>query len=710
MRRDFYENKKASVQAVTDCFPGIRTPADLYDALKKTWCAFTCAPRMRDRWSADNPALGQCSITAFLAQDIFGGEVYGEMLPDGNVHCYNAVGSYVFDLTSSQFSDANFSYAQENLQSRETHFAKEEKRLRYAYLRDCLQKYTQGLIPTGLPGGFFIYESGGNEEILFAEDNVVKLYGCETLVEFRELTGNSFHGMVHPDDLQKVENQIQAQTVFGEKRHDYVRYRILTKQGETKYIEDFGHLLHGDDGKSYFYVYIVDVDRNEFLNRNRNSYAEAEILSGNQETDPLTGLFNMSFFYNRVQKQISSPAGRRNETAIVHFDIPNFKLFNERNGFKLGDELLCDLAKIIREEFGDGIAARFSDDHFVVCIHADRDSVLTMVEAVYRKMLHSKDATKSVRIKAGIYYIDDKMAEIGLACDHARLACNSIKNRHDKFYCIYDEMLREKLRRQQYVIDHLDEALENEYIKIYYQPVVRVKTGEICGYEALVRWIDPRFGILSPADFIDTLEQFHLIHRIDTYVVERVCRDYKRILESGEPIVPASVNFSRLDFELCDIFGIVEETRKKYNVPRNMLDLEITESTLNDDFGHIKEECNKMRELGYQIWLDDFGSGYSSLNTLAEYSFDVLKLDMVFLRSYDHNPKTATLMTYIIEGARSMNLLPLCEGVETEEHFRFLKEIGCEKAQGYYFGKPMPLDETRQFTMDKGMKWEKQKG
>ncbi len=213
-------------------------------------------------------------------------------------------------------------------------------------------------------------------------------------------------------------------------------------------------------------------------------------------------------------------------------------------------------------------------------------------------------------------------------------------------------------------------------------------------------------GIMPPGDFIETLEQYHIIHKLDMYVVERVCKDYNKVIANKDPIVPASINFSRLDFELCDIFGFVEKTRKEYNVPINMLDLEITESVLNDNIGHIKSECERMRKLGYKIWLDDFGSGYSSLNTLAEYSFDVLKLDLVFLRSFDHNPKTAIIMNYIMEGARGMGLAPLCEGVETEKHFEFLKEIGCERAQGYYFGKPMPMDETKAFTMAKGMTWE----
>ncbi|MCR5251426.1 MAG: GGDEF and EAL domain-containing protein [Lachnospiraceae bacterium] len=563
-----------------------------------------------------------------------------------------------------------------------------------------------GIVPTGLPGGFFIYEAEGDEKILFAEMNVIRLFGCEDFEDFLQYVGGNFRGMVHPEDYNKIRNQIQAQTFFGEKRHDYVRYRIRAKSGEERYIEDFGHLLHRSNGMSFFYVFIVDVDRNEYYNRSRNSFAEAEILSDNQETDSLTGLFNMAFFYQHVQKRMASPDGRRRELSIVHFDIPNFKLYNERHGFKLGDELLCELAKHISEIFAGDIVARFSDDHFVVCADGEREEIVKKVETIYKNMLMSEDSSRRVRIKAGIYYPDDRGAEVGLACDHARLACNSIKHRHDHYYCIYDEMLREGLRKQQYVVDHVDEAIENEYIKVYYQPVIRVKSGKICGYEALVRWVDPKLGMLNPGDFIETLEQFHLIHLVDAFVIRKICEEYKRLKEAGETLVPVSINISRLDFELCDIFGIVEETRAEYDIPRNMIDIEITESALNDNVGYIRSECDRMRELGYKIWLDDFGSGYSSLNTLAEYRFDVLKLDLVFLRCFDHNPKTGKLMEYIIEGAQGMGLSPLCEGVESETHYDFLKRVGCERAQGYYFGKPQPMEETRGFTKSKGMEWE----
>ena len=564
----------------------------------------------------------------------------------------------------------------------------------------------QGFFPTGLPGGFFIYEAGGDERIIFAEENVIKLFGCETIEEFREYTGNTFPGMVYEEDLHKIQNEIQAQTMFGEKRHDYVRYRIKTKQGEIRYIEDFGHLLHGKDGFSFFYVFIVDVDQNEFSNRSRNSFAEASVLSMNTETDSLTGLLNMAFFYQTVQQFLITPEIRRKQLSIIHYDIPNFKLYNEHHGFRQGDDLLCAIARTIKNEFAGDTVARFSDDHFVVCALGSREEIIEKVEKVYKNIMLSDDPNMRVRVKAGIYYLEDTYAEIGLACDHARLACNSIKNRHDLYYCVYDEMLRQTLRKQQYVVDHLDEAIEKGYIQVYYQPVVRASSGKICGYEALVRWADPKHEVLSPGDFIETLERFHLIHRLDCFVIQRVCEDIKKYRDAGEPVVPVSINLSRLDFELCDIFGVVENLRRENDIPRNMLDLEITESVLNDNVGYIKAECDKMRQLGYQIWLDDFGSGYSSLNNLVEYALDVLKLDLVFLRSYDKNPKTGTLMTYIIDGAKGMGVSPLCEGVESKEHYEFLKKIGCDRVQGYYFGKPMPIEESRKMTREKDLEWE----
>ena len=568
---------------------------------------------------------------------------------------------------------------------------------------------TGGRIPTGLPGGFLIYEADEDETLLFAETNIIRLFGCTDFEDFVQYTGGSFKGIVHPEDLARIENQIHAQTSFGAMRHDYVRYRIITKAGDIRYVEDFGHLLHWDNGKSFFYVFIVDVDKNEYLNQSVNSIAEGGIMSANNGMDPVTGLLNMAAFYQRCATILTSKESRTEQYSVILFDIPNFKLYNERYGFRQGDELLCEFGMRLRRIFPEDVIARFSDDHFVVCAKGDKEEIMDRTETVCRSMLLASDANRRIRVKAGLYFFDKGGVEIGLACDHARLACKIVKHRHDIYYCVYDERMRDQLRKQQYVVDNVETAIENDYIKIFYQPIIRVSTGEICGYEALARWIDPDVGFLSPADFIETLEQVHMIHMVDQYVVKKVCEDYKELEAAGEALVPISINISRLDFDLCDIFGIVENTRLAYGIPRTMLDIEITESTLNDDPRHVRHECDKMKRMGYHIWLDDFGSGYSSLNSLSDYSFDVLKLDLVFLRNLKKNEKTAALMSYITNGARGLGTEPLCEGVETEEQYEFLKSIGCERAQGYFFGKPMPMRESRLFTVGKGMKWESAK-
>ena len=559
-------------------------------------------------------------------------------------------------------------------------------------------------IPTGLPGGFFIYEAEGDEEIYFAEQNVIELFGCKTIAEFREHVGNSFRGMVHPDDLDRIQNDIQAQTFTSEKYHDYVRYRIVTKQGKVRYVEDFGHLIHGEDGKKFFYVYIVDVDADEYYNRDNNSFAEAEIMAMHQHIDQLTGLMNMPSFYGKAQDLITDESVRnKKKITFLHFDILNFKMFNENYGFERGDDLLCRFAYTLRSIFSDSLVARFSNDHFVVC--TTDDDAIERAQKVHETMVNILESIH-VEVKAGVFELDDSCEEVGLACDHARLACNTVKRRYDMVYAIYDDDFYEKLRIKQYVIDTIDDAIEKEFIKVFYQPVIRVATGRICGYEALARWIDPKMGTLSPSQFIPTLEEYRLIHKLDCFVFKKVCEDLHALYTLGEPVEPVSVNLSQIDFEMIDVFEQAEHYRSLYGVPRNYIDLEITESALNADFEHLQQEIKRFRDAGYHIWIDDFGSGYSSLNNLLNYDSDVLKLDLEFLRTLDRNPNAAGLIRHIVEGAKQMGMQPLQEGVETEEHLEFLRSIGCERVQGYYFAKPMAIDESRIATRAKGLEWE----
>ena len=243
----------------------------------------------------------------------------------------------------------------------------------------------------------------------------------------------------------------------------------------------------------------------------------------------------------------------------------------------------------------------------------------------------------------------------------------------------------------EYVIKNIDAALENGWIHVYYQPVIRSLTGQLCGAESLARWIDPEIGFLSPDKFIGALEASRQIHKLDCWVVDKVCSDISERIKKGLIAVPVSVNFSRLDFEATDMLKLVEDAVEKYDIPRDYIHIEITESMIVSDADLMSRVIESFRNAGYEVWMDDFGSGYSSLTLLNNYNFDTLKMDMNFLSSFTE--KSKSIMTSAINMAKDINMMTLAEGVETAEQVEFLKSIGCGKLQGYFYGQPMPIDE-----------------
>ena len=222
----------------------------------------------------------------------------------------------------------------------------------------------------------------------------------------------------------------------------------------------------------------------------------------------------------------------------------------------------------------------------------------------------------------------------------------------------------------------------------------------MCGVEALARWDDPTIGFLSPGDFIQTLEEYHQIHKLDMYVVETVCKMLTKVKQTDFPLLPVSLNFSRLDFDSINLADEVENCLQKYDIDKKCIHIEITESTLSQNDARLKSAFSRFRNSGYALWLDDFGSGYSGLNVLKEYDFDVMKIDMKFLENFSENPKAHRILRNVISLAKELGMKTLTEGVETEEAYQFLKNAGCEQLQGYLFGKPMPDTEIYKKVMD----------
>lgn len=439
------------------------------------------------------------------------------------------------------------------------------------------------------------------------------------------------------------------------------------------------------------WISIMMVCISSYNNTRSQAIKDENLLIANKNlkqlsiTDDLTGIHNMVYFRQEAENINNNIEGK----LFLFFDLENFKSYNEKYGFHEGNELLIKMANAMEEVFADSLVARYSDDHFVVltkengCIEA----VNKLSECIdnLRRDIH-------LQLKCGAYRQKDGELDVSVACDRARFACNTLKNQFDHNFRMYDKDLEDMFTLRNYIVNNIDNAIANGYIKAYYQPLISSDNCCVCGFEALARWDDPYYGLLSPAVFIGTLEDCRQIHKLDLIMIENVCKDFQNARENCIPVVPVSLNFSRLDFELCDIVQYLDECSEKYNIPRDYLDVEITESALTESRDILLDVIAKLKSRGYSIWLDDFGSGYSSLNVLKDYEFDVMKIDMHFLKGFGNNEKTYKILETVVKLSGLLGMKSLTEGIETNEQMYFMRSIGCNKLQGFLFGKPAPFD------------------
>jgi diguanylate cyclase (GGDEF)-like protein len=416
-----------------------------------------------------------------------------------------------------------------------------------------------------------------------------------------------------------------------------------------------------------------------------------EILSANQlqHMDPFTGMLNINSFLSLFQEVLETPELVRKGCSVIYFDIDDFKSYNRTFGRRAGDQLLLYAARQISSQFEGDLVAHVAIDRFVVA-----SSKVDVVErcASINKGVSSVHEVFSPQIKCGICPIKEGAPSSALAMDCAKAACESIKGRNDIVWFIFNDEMFERISLTRYIAHTTTRAVREGWIKTFFQPVVDAKTGELCGYEALCRWQDPERGMLSPGTFIPMLEDAHLIHQVDLCMLERVCSWISSRLVAGEPVVPISINLSRLDFLACDIVKTVIDACDRWCISHELLAVEVTESALSGDDKSLRRDMERFREAGFEVWMDDFGSGYSSLNLLKDYEFDVLKIDMVFLRDMDKNTRARKIVRSVVDMAKNLGLKTLVEGVETTSQRDFMREIGCDFIQGYLFGRPEAID------------------
>ena len=415
------------------------------------------------------------------------------------------------------------------------------------------------------------------------------------------------------------------------------------------------------------------------------------------EFDKLTGLYSPEFFFEyaslydqRFPKQVM-------DAVVINF--ARFHLLNELKGRVFGDKILSAMAEGIRSiilKYG-GIAGRRDADTFFAYIpHLDDYKII--INAINENLSSLLKASET-RLRLGAYSNTEKSQPLLLRFDHALQACNSIRNKVGEEICIYDSQMAEREVFNAHLLEDFEAAIEQKQFKVNYQPKFNI-TGDkplLCSAEALVRWIHPDLGFVRPDLFIPLFEENGLVTKLDRYVWEESAKQIARWKKELGVTIPVSVNVSRIDIAAPDMTDFITKIVKENGLDPKEYMLEITESAYTEDSKHIIEIVENLRALGHKIEMDDFGSGYSSLNMLTSMPIDALKMDKAFIRNIKLGNKEMELVTLVLKIAQTLGVPVIAEGVETEEEYMLLKKAGCDIIQGYYFSKPIAPEEFEKF-------------
>lgn len=394
--------------------------------------------------------------------------------------------------------------------------------------------------------------------------------------------------------------------------------------------------------------------------------------------------------------------------ALIHYDINKFTIINNSVGYKAGDDILQKISKIFNKNLKNEVYGKAEGDNFFVLFEYEEQNDLIDRMLILSNKIENLNVWSKINIKpainTGIYFIDNSDIDIRVAIDRANFAKSDLKNGYKSDYAIYNDSIGNNLIEVKRIENDMHRALNNNEFKLYLQPKVNLKNGLISGAEALVRWEHPELGLLSPIKFISIFEENGFIVKLDKFVFEQVCKNLRKWLDCGYDVVPISVNVSRVHFLSSNFVSEYNKIKEKYKIPDNLMEIEITESVV---FGNEKENeifavMRKFKDEGFEISMDDFGSGYSSLGLLKEMPINTLKLDKIFLNHIeDYNSQI--IVNNIVNIAKNLNLNVVSEGVETNMQADFLRDIGCDMAQGFVFSKPKPIAEYEKL-INKGRK------
>lgn len=529
-----------------------------------------------------------------------------------------------------------------------------------------------------VPGGILTCEIADGLRMIYCNDTVPALWGYEKK-EYLKLANQGIKSIIYEADWKMV----LEETISAIEEDRVIEYicRINHKDGSHPWVHVVGVKYKEENNHPVFNVVLIDVTK-EKENELKFRYMA--------EYDSLTGIYNRDTFLRKTKEMLYN--NPKEKYVIIHWDVERFKVINDLFGNKVGDEILKEIARNFEKSMKNkGVAGRLETDHFVVCFpekYLDMDGTIERIKENF-KAIH---LNFEVVLHAGVYVIDNIFVPVNIMCDRAQLALMTVKGNYLKRYAFYDERLRDSiLKEQEFKID-MHGALEKEQFTIFVQPKCKMDKKKIVGGESLVRWMHPEKGKISPNDFIPLFEKSGFIVRLDAYVWEKTCQLLAKWKREGKEIFPLSVNVSRMNFFNPNLCEQLLDLVNKYEIEPKYLELEVTESVYIKDATLIYGVLEKLQSLGFYVLMDDFGSGYSSLNMLKDAPVDIIKLDLRFLAGEDKKGRGKDILSAIIQMAKVLQLQVIAEGLETVEQAEFLKTIRCDYAQGYFYSEPVPIE------------------
>lgn len=533
-----------------------------------------------------------------------------------------------------------------------------------------------------------------NNSVVFNQLKVTALgYSMEEIPQ--TVNHQFFTDKLHPDDYLNTMNAMILH-MQGIASVYETEYRIQAKDKSWRWFYDRGKItqrdINGNPELVSGIVFDITARKEQEIDLKKENES---IYNGLTYIDELTNRANKNTFKIKAKMLIET---KINKHAFIMLDIDNFKLINDLFGYDKGDLFLKYIANVLsRHTSKDEVFARITGDKFYVLVeYVARKKLEIRLEKIIEDILNFKFTTESnfkMVVCVGVFEIDNTNISIETMSDRASLAANMIKGNHISSHYFYNDDIRNQIIQEYEIENEMHEALKNKDFKVYLQPKYDFKTEKVVGAEALIRWHNPMKGIIQPDLFIPLFEKNGFVTKIDMFVFEEICKKQQEWAAKGRKPLIISINQSRLHMHNLTYVDTLKSIVEKYEVNPEVMELELTESTFFYDSDVIFDVTRRLHKIGFRLSIDDFGSGYSSLNSLQDIFVDVVKLDRGFFKESLNTVRGKKIIKSIILMAKDLGIETVAEGVETKEQVEFLRGIGCDVAQGFYFAKPMPMSE-----------------